>query len=107
MISLMQLFNILQDKYLQKVHFSQLGVPLPEFMQIDDLEGAKKAGELFGYPLMIKSRRLAYDGRGNAVAKSKEELPSAVDALGGFHHGLYVEKWAPFVKVNIISKICH
>ncbi|KAE9611840.1 putative phosphoribosylaminoimidazole carboxylase [Lupinus albus] len=67
-------------------------------MQIDDLEGAKKAGELFGYPLMIKSRRLAYDGRGNAVAKSKEELPSAVDALGGFHHGLYVEKWAPFVK---------
>ncbi|KAF1880796.1 hypothetical protein Lal_00011856 [Lupinus albus] len=98
--------RIIEDKYLQKVHFSQLGVPLPEFMQIDDLEGAKKAGELFGYPLMIKSRRLAYDGRGNAVAKSKEELPSAVDALGGFHHGLYVEKWAPFVKVNIISKIC-
>lgn len=47
--------------------------------QIDDLEGAKKVGELFGYPLMIKSRRLAYDGRGNAVAKSEEELPSAVD----------------------------
>ena len=46
--------------------------------QIDDLEGAKRAGELFGYPLMIKSRRLAYDGRGNAVAKSEEELTSAV-----------------------------
>ncbi|CAL0316611.1 unnamed protein product [Lupinus luteus] len=90
--------RIIQDKYLQKVHFSQHGIPLPEFMQIDDLEGAKKAGELFGYPLMIKSRRLAYDGRGNAVAKSEEELPSAVDALGGFHRGLYVEKWAPFVK---------
>jgi phosphoribosylaminoimidazole carboxylase len=47
--------------------------------QIDDLEGAKKVGERFGYPLMIKSRRLAYDGRGNAVAKSEEELPYAVD----------------------------
>jgi phosphoribosylaminoimidazole carboxylase len=47
--------------------------------QIDDLEGAKKVGERFGYPLMIKSRRLAYVGRGNAVAKSEEELPSAVD----------------------------
>ncbi|OIW13811.1 hypothetical protein TanjilG_31700 [Lupinus angustifolius] len=90
--------RIIQDKYLQKVHFSQHGIPLPEFMQIDDLEGAKKAGELFGYPLMIKSRRLAYDGRGNAVAKSEEDLSSAVDALGGFHRGLYVEKWAPFVK---------
>ncbi|KAL5068611.1 hypothetical protein RYX36_019498 [Vicia faba] len=90
--------RIIQDKYLQKVHFSKHGIPLPEFMQIDDLEGAKKTGELFGYPLMIKSRRLAYDGRGNAVAKSEEELASAVDALGGFVRDLYAEKWAPFVK---------
>jgi phosphoribosylaminoimidazole carboxylase len=47
--------------------------------QLDDLEGAKKVGERFGYPLMIKSRRLAYDGRGNAVAKNEEELTSAVN----------------------------
>ena len=46
--------------------------------QIDDLESAKRAGDLFGYPLMIKSKRLAYDGRGNAVAKSEAELTSAV-----------------------------
>ncbi|CAN0892839.1 Phosphoribosylaminoimidazole carboxylase, chloroplastic (Fragment) [Linum grandiflorum] len=88
----------IQDKYLQKVHFARHGIPLPEFMQIDDLEGAKRAGDLFGYPLMIKSKRLAYDGRGNAVAKSEEDLSSAVTSLGGFGHGLYVEKWAPFVK---------
>uniref|UniRef100_A0A2N9ELL2 phosphoribosylaminoimidazole carboxylase n=1 Tax=Fagus sylvatica TaxID=28930 RepID=A0A2N9ELL2_FAGSY len=37
-------------------------------------------------------------GRGNAVAHSEEELSSAVAALGGFDRGLYVEKWAPFVK---------
>ncbi|KAL4376078.1 hypothetical protein GQ457_02G034070 [Hibiscus cannabinus] len=90
--------RIIQDKYLQKVHFSRHAIPLPEFMEIDDLEGAKKAGVQFSYPLMIKSKRLAYDGRGNAVAKSEEELPSAIDALGGFGRGLYVEKWAPFVK---------
>uniref|UniRef100_A0A6N2LF65 phosphoribosylaminoimidazole carboxylase n=1 Tax=Salix viminalis TaxID=40686 RepID=A0A6N2LF65_SALVM len=71
---------------------------LPDFVQIDDLEGAKRAGNLFGYPLMLKSKRLAYDGRGNAVAKSEEELSSAVNALGGFDRGLYVEKWTPFVK---------
>ncbi|KAL0555785.1 hypothetical protein IC582_004283 [Cucumis melo] len=88
--------RIIQDKYLQKVHFSQHGIPLPEFMQIGDLEDAKKAGVIFGYPLMIKSKRLAYDGRGNAVAKSMEELSSAIS--GGFERGLYVEKWAPFVK---------
>ncbi|OVA14682.1 N5-carboxyaminoimidazole ribonucleotide mutase PurE domain [Macleaya cordata] len=90
--------RIIQDKYIQKVHFSQHAIPMPEFMQIDDLESAVKAGDLFGYPLMIKSKRLAYDGRGNAVAQSKEELSSCVVALGGYNHGLYVEKWAPFVK---------
>lgn len=55
------------------------------FEQIDDHEGAKKVGELFGYPLMIKSRRLAYDGRGNFVVKSEEELPSAVDGNWFFY----------------------
>ncbi|CAH8354635.1 unnamed protein product [Eruca vesicaria subsp. sativa] len=90
--------RIIQDKYMQKVHFSQHGIPLPEFMEISDMDGAERAGELFGYPLMIKSKRLAYDGRGNAVANSQDELSSAVTALGGFSRGLYVEKWAPFVK---------
>ena len=42
------------------------------------MEGAERAGELFGYPLMIKSKRLAYDGRGNAVANSQDGLSSAV-----------------------------
>lgn len=42
--------------------------------------------------------RLAYDGRGNFVVGSPEVLPQAVTALGGFEHGLYAERWAPFVK---------
>ncbi|KAI8556234.1 hypothetical protein RHMOL_Rhmol05G0236600 [Rhododendron molle] len=113
--------RIIQDKYLQKVHFARHGIPLPKFMKIDDPESAQKAGDLFGYPLMIKSKRLAYDGRGNAVANTEEEISSAVQskifasvnnlelhyntflatlsaALGGYDHGLYFEQWAPFVK---------
>ncbi|KAL8051531.1 hypothetical protein ABFX02_06G152700 [Erythranthe guttata] len=90
--------RIIQDKYLQKVHFSRHAIPLTKFVQIEDLEGAKKAGEIFGYPLMIKSKRLAYDGRGNAVAKTEDEISQAVNALGGYARGLYVEKWAPFSK---------
>ncbi|KAL3523703.1 hypothetical protein ACH5RR_016537 [Cinchona calisaya] len=69
--------KIIEDKYLQKVHFYQHAIPLPEFMQ---------------------SKRLAYDGRGNAVARTEEDLSSAVSALGGCDRGLYAEKWTPFVK---------
>ncbi|OEL26621.1 Phosphoribosylaminoimidazole carboxylase, chloroplastic [Dichanthelium oligosanthes] len=90
--------TIIQDKYSQKTHFSKFGIPLPDFMEVDTLHSVQEAGEKFGYPLMVKSKRLAYDGRGNAVAQKKEELPSVVASLGGFEHGLYVERWAPFVK---------
>ncbi|XP_062215696.1 phosphoribosylaminoimidazole carboxylase, chloroplastic-like isoform X2 [Phragmites australis] len=89
---------IIQDKYRQKDHFSKFGIPLPDFIEVDTLQSIEKAGEMFSYPLMVKSKRLAYDGRGNAVAQRKEELSSVVASLGGFEHGLYVERWTPFVK---------
>ncbi|CAL4965865.1 unnamed protein product [Urochloa decumbens] len=89
---------IIQDKYRQKKHFSKFGIPLPDFMEVDTLNSIEEAGERFGYPLMVKSKRNAYDGRGNAVAQKKEELSSVVASLGGFEHGLYVERWTPFVK---------
>ncbi len=90
--------RVIQDKYLQKMHFKQHGVALPDFMKVDSLESAEEAGRVLGYPFMLKSRRLAYDGRGNSAVKSKDELLKAVASLGGFERGLYVEKWAPFIK---------
>ncbi|TVU22747.1 hypothetical protein EJB05_32464 [Eragrostis curvula] len=88
----------IQDKYRQKKHFSKFGIPLPDFVEVETLHSIEEAGEIFGYPLMVKSKRLAYDGRGNAVARSKEDLSSVVASLGGFEHGLYVERWTHFVK---------
>jgi phosphoribosylaminoimidazole carboxylase len=47
---------------------------------------------------MLKSRRMAYDGRGNAVISGPDAALAAVDGLGGFERGLYVEAWVPYVK---------
>ncbi|EFJ13883.1 hypothetical protein SELMODRAFT_121407 [Selaginella moellendorffii] len=93
-----QTIRIIQDKYLQKVHFQKHGIPLPDFLELKSIESVEEASSLFGYPLMVKSRRLAYDGRGNAVVRSRDDFESAVASLGGFEHGLYAERWAPFVK---------
>ncbi|GAQ82166.1 phosphoribosylaminoimidazole carboxylase [Klebsormidium nitens] len=90
--------RIIQDKYLQKEHFAKNEVPLADFVKLDDMDAAIQAGRTFGYPLMIKSRKMAYDGRGNAVAHSVDKLAEAVQVLGGFERGLYAEKWAPFQK---------
>lgn len=45
---------------------------------------------------MLKSRTLAYDGRGNYVVKGVESIPGAIKALTS--GSLYAEKWVPFVK---------
>lgn len=89
--------RVIQDKYRQKQHFREAGVPLPEFREIKCSKCAEGAGRAFGYPYMLKSKTLAYDGRGNAVVKSEEDIAAAVASLGGYEKGLYAEKWVPFV----------
>jgi phosphoribosylaminoimidazole carboxylase len=87
---------IIQDKFRQKEHFAAAGVPLGEFRSIADDAELAAAADAFGFPLMIKSRRMAYDGKGNAVAKTAADVADAVAKLGGFDAGLYVERWVPF-----------
>ncbi|KAG6877938.1 phosphoribosylaminoimidazole carboxylase ade2 [Termitomyces sp. T32_za158] len=43
---------------------------------------------------MLKSRTLAYDGRGNYVVRDLLDIPNAITALG--NRPLYAEKWVPF-----------
>jgi phosphoribosylaminoimidazole carboxylase len=96
-----------QDKYIQKMHFKQHGVALPEFMKIDSEEDAEEAGKVFGYPLMLKSRRDAYDGRGNAVAQSSEALPLAISSLGGIERGLYAVAPRPHNSGHYTIEACY
>ncbi len=74
---------IIQDKFAQKEHFAAAGVPLGAFCALRSEKDAEEAARRFGFPLVLKSRRLAYDGRGNATARSAAELPAALAALGG------------------------
>ncbi|GAA5870228.1 hypothetical protein JCM3774_004614 [Rhodotorula dairenensis] len=120
------IIGIIQDKYLQKAHLAHRGVPVAPFRPIladpnspvssDDPLAALApsvlaAGAEFGYPLMLKSRHLAYDGRGNYVLRSPEPeaVRAALDALvpaaslstpdaKPVGDRLYAEKFAPFVK---------
>eukprot|EP00775_Hariotina_reticulata_P011066 gene11066-11222_t len=93
-----QTLRVIQDKFAQKQHFAAAGVPAAPFADVPDETALAAAAQEFGFPFMLKSKRLAYDGRGNFVIKGPGDLTAGVQALGGFSHGLYAEKWAPFVK---------
>ena len=91
---------LIQDKYAQKQHLSKVsGVPLGEFIEIPSAKALLAAGEKWGYPLMLKTKRDAYDGRGNLPIHSKEEAAKGYASLSrNGAAGVYAEKWCPFTK---------
>lgn len=92
-----QTIKLIQDKYLQKLHLIDHGIQVAESIDVENTEESLlKVGEKFDYPFVLKSRTLAYDGRGNFVVKTKEDIPEALKTL--HNRPLYAEKWAPFTK---------
>lgn len=88
---------IIQDKYLQKLHLLDHGVATAQSEALEPTEASLAAfGEKHGFPFMLKSRRDAYDGRGNFVVKNAATIPEALATLS--NRTLYGEKWAPFTK---------
>jgi 5-(carboxyamino)imidazole ribonucleotide synthase len=91
-----QTLNIIQDKLLQKQFLKKNNIPTPEFIEVRNKADIARAADKFGFPLMLKARTGAYDGRGNALITSADQINSSLDKLRG--KKLYVEKFVPFVK---------
>ncbi|KAG4305123.1 hypothetical protein PORY_001293 [Pneumocystis oryctolagi] len=88
--------EIIQDKYLQKLHLMKYGNPTVESVAINTYEDIKLVGEKLGYPFMLKTRNMAYDGRGNFKVDSLESGYSAFLTFEKNH--LYAERWVSFAK---------
>jgi len=87
----------IQDKLLQKTHLASHGLPVAEFLSLNStVESIGDAVKKLGLPLMLKSRTLAYDGRGNFVLRDVQQAQAAIDFLND--RPLYAERWVPFVK---------
>ncbi|RHZ84805.1 hypothetical protein Glove_74g22 [Diversispora epigaea] len=90
--------RLIQDKYIQKLHLFKNNIPVVDFMEINTKDDLNLVSEKFGYPMMLKSKTLAYDGRGNYVVRSSEEIEKALEFLGNFKTPLYAERWTSFIK---------
>lgn len=88
--------EIIQDKLTQKEAMLKAELPVPDFMKIEGMEDMKRAGEKYGYPYMLKARTGGYDGKGNAVVGSEEEIEKAYNELGGGSIKLMAEKMISF-----------
>jgi 5-(carboxyamino)imidazole ribonucleotide synthase len=82
-----------QDRLAEKQLFRDLGIPAAPYVTIDRREDLARAADL-GWPLVLKTRRLGYDGRGQRTARSIEELEAAWTELGA--RPSIAEGWVPF-----------
>jgi 5-(carboxyamino)imidazole ribonucleotide synthase len=71
-----------QDRIAEKTLFTEVGLPVPTFAAVDDLASLAVAVDAVGLPAVLKTRRLGYDGRGQAVLRSPELLEDAWRAVG-------------------------
>ncbi len=94
--------RIIQDKFLQKQFLQENGIAVAEFEKVENREELEKMIEKLGLPLLLKTRRDAYDGRGNYKINSKSDIDDALDLFAG--KTLMVEKFVNFQKeVSVIA----
>ncbi|WP_251964334.1 5-(carboxyamino)imidazole ribonucleotide synthase [Salinibacter ruber] len=89
--------SLIKDKGVQKQHLADAGCPVPAFACCETLDEALDAAEEFGYPVVLKQYRGAYDGYGNATAASEDELRKAWPDLAT-EDGAMVETFADFAR---------
>ncbi len=83
-----------QDRLVEKRLLEQLGIPIAPVAAVDGRPDLLAAVEQIGYPCVLKTRRLGYDGKGQAVLYSHEDLEPAWQTLGG--QELILEGWIDF-----------
>ena len=94
--------RMIQDKFLQKSFLSENDIPVTEFVKIESPDELKHKIKKFGYPSLLKSRKDAYDGRGNYVIKSEDDLAKSYGHFSG--KSLMLEKFVDFkMEVSVIA----
>lgn len=83
-----------QDRLTEKEAFRSLGIETAPFLPVDSRDALEAAVGVLGYPTVLKTRRLGYDGKGQTILTSEEDLDPAWDRLGG--RPLILEGFVPF-----------
>ena len=83
-----------QDRLAEKQLFDRLGIPLPGYHVVDTRDDLDAAVDRLGLPLVVKTRRLGYDGKGQVVIREHGDIDTAWQSVGG--NALIAEQWVPF-----------
>jgi 5-(carboxyamino)imidazole ribonucleotide synthase len=72
-----------QDRLEEKRLFESLDIPVAPWRPVDSAEDVTQAAAELGLPLILKTRRLGYDGKGQVGIDHDEDVAGAWERLGG------------------------
>jgi len=75
--------HVAQDRVREKECFNLLGIPTAPFAAVDSLDELRDAVTRIGLPGILKTRTLGYDGKGQAMLRTEDDVVKAWDAVGG------------------------
>ena len=91
-----------QDRLYEKGLFWEMDIPTPVFATVDSLEELQEAIAKVNLPAALKTRRLGYDGKGQQVLRTPEDIEPAWQALGSVP--LLLEGFIPFEReVSVLA----
>jgi len=91
-----------QDRITEKTFLQDLGIATAPFAPVSSLEELQQAMPGIDYPAILKTRRLGYDGKGQVVLYSGQDLHSAWEAIK--NAPAVVEGFVPFDReVSLIA----
>ncbi len=97
--------RVCQDREIEKTTMLNLGIPVPDFQIVNNAADAVSAIQSIGLPVVMKTTRWGYDGKGQRVARKEEDAPGAFASLQGVETvPVIVESFVDFAME--ISVVC-
>lgn len=86
----------IKDKFKQKVLLTAAGVPTCRHVEISEIEDVHRFAEEVGYPVVLKARHGSYDGTGNRVVRTPNEVEAIYKELTATKGAFYAEAHVAF-----------
>jgi len=97
-----EVLRVTQDRLYEKDFFSQLNIPTAEYSSVETWDDLKKAIDRMNFPLVLKTRRHGYDGKGQMIIHNLDDAKHAWESMCS--HELIVEKFIRYrFEASLIS----
>ncbi|MFB5195892.1 5-(carboxyamino)imidazole ribonucleotide synthase [Neobacillus sp. KR4-4] len=93
-----ELLKITQNRILEKSTLKSFDVKVAPFFVISSENDFETAIDPMGFPYIMKTATGGYDGKGQWVIKSREDIPIAIEAWKNAGMDMIIEQFIPFCK---------